>query len=50
MLLLLVLRRVQRWLTYRETLQELENLSDNALSDLGISRMDIKEIARRATR
>jgi uncharacterized protein YjiS (DUF1127 family) len=50
MLMSLVLRKVQRWLTYRETIRELESLSDRELSDLGIGRTDIRDIAHHATR
>jgi uncharacterized protein YjiS (DUF1127 family) len=50
MLMSLVLRKVQRWLTYRETVRELESLSERELSDLGIGRADIRDIARQATR
>jgi uncharacterized protein YjiS (DUF1127 family) len=45
-----VLSKVQRWLTYRETVRELESLSERELSDLGIGRTDIRDIARHATR
>jgi uncharacterized protein YjiS (DUF1127 family) len=50
MIMSLVLRKVQRWLTYRETLRELESLSERELSDLGIGRRDIRDIARHAIR
>ena len=50
MLISLVLRRLQRRLTYRETLRELESLSERELSDLGIGRRDIRDIARHAIR
>jgi uncharacterized protein YjiS (DUF1127 family) len=50
MLMSLVLRKVQRWLTDRETVRELESLSERELSDLGIGRADIRDIARHATR
>jgi uncharacterized protein YjiS (DUF1127 family) len=39
----------QRWAayqTYRDTLAELETLSDRELNDIGISRWDIRRIAR----
>jgi uncharacterized protein YjiS (DUF1127 family) len=50
MLMPFVLTKVQAWLTYRETVRELEYLSDKELSDFGISRSDIKEIARQAAK
>jgi uncharacterized protein YjiS (DUF1127 family) len=49
MFMSLVLRKVQRWLTYRDTVRELESLSERELSDLGIGRGDIRDIARQAT-
>jgi uncharacterized protein YjiS (DUF1127 family) len=49
MLMSLVLTEVQRWLTYRKTVRELESLSERELSDLGIGRTDIRDIARHAT-
>ena len=45
----LILAKVQAWITYRDTVRELQYLGDNELSDLGISRNDIKDVARRAT-
>jgi uncharacterized protein YjiS (DUF1127 family) len=39
----------QRWAayqTYRHTLSELETLNDRELNDIGISRWDIRRIAR----
>jgi uncharacterized protein YjiS (DUF1127 family) len=50
MFMLLVLRKVQKWLAHRETVRELESLSERELSDLGIGRSDIIDIARHATR
>ena len=49
MLMSLALRKVQRWLTYRATVRKLESLSERELSDLGIGRADIRDIARHAT-
>ena len=49
MLMSLVLTKVQRWLTYRATVRKLESLSERELSDLGIGRADIRDIARDAT-
>ena len=41
-------QRVQRYKTYRRTLEELEQLSDRELTDLGLSRSMIRAIAYRA--
>jgi len=48
MLMSLVLTQVQLWFTYHKTIRELESLSERELSDLGISRADIRHIARQA--
>lgn len=45
----LILAKVQAWITYRDTVRELQYLSDKELLDLGISRSDIKDVARRVT-
>lgn len=47
MLISLIFTKIRAWTTYRDTLRELQCLSDKELSDLGISRSDIKDIARR---
>lgn len=36
----------QRWVSYRKTLQELSQLDDRDLRDIGIGRGDIPHIAR----
>jgi uncharacterized protein YjiS (DUF1127 family) len=41
---------VRRWLSYLETVRELEDLSDRQLADLGLVRSDIRRFARQATR
>ena len=41
-------QRVKRYRTYRQTLEELESLSDRELADLSISRSQIRGIAYRA--
>ena len=41
-------QRVKRYRTYRQTLEELESLSDRELADLSISRSQIHGIAYRA--
>ncbi len=43
--------QIRRWARVRNTIRELSQLSDRDLSDLGISRGDIRFIARKhATR
>jgi uncharacterized protein YjiS (DUF1127 family) len=39
---------LQKWRKQRQTIRELERLTNRELSDLGISRCDIREFARRA--
>jgi uncharacterized protein YjiS (DUF1127 family) len=46
----LILGRLRAWLLYLETVRELEDLSDRQLTDLGIGRRRIREVARRWTR
>ena len=48
MLMSLIISKVQAWITYRDTVRELQCLNDKELSDLGIARSDIKEVARQA--
>ena len=48
MFITLILSRARQWLLYRKTIRELECLTDKALSDLGIDRVQIKEVARQA--
>ena len=47
-----LLNRLQRrWdvhMTYRRTVEELQQLSDRELNDIGISRFDIRAIARQS--
>ena len=38
--------RYQAWKRFRESVRELERLSDRELNDLGISRYDIPEVVR----
>ncbi|WP_082666390.1 DUF1127 domain-containing protein [Aureimonas sp. AU4] len=45
-----ILRSYSNWRRYRETCSELGRLSQRDLSDLGIARSDIRQIARQATR
>lgn len=39
---------IKRYRKYRKTVSELERLTDRDLSDLGISRCDIRHIARQS--
>ena len=41
--------RYRRWRRYRETVRELQGLSNRELSDLGIIRTDIGRLAREAS-
>ena len=43
-----ITQRVERYKTYRRTLDELETLSDRELSDLGLSRTMLRAIAYKA--
>jgi uncharacterized protein YjiS (DUF1127 family) len=43
-----VTRKYSNWVKYRRTVDELSRLSQRELSDLGISRNDIKFVARRS--
>jgi uncharacterized protein YjiS (DUF1127 family) len=38
----------RNWRTYRNTVSELDRLSNRDLSDLGIARSDIRRVARTA--
>ena len=40
----------KNWRTYRNTVAELQGLSNRALSDMGIARGNINEVARKAVR
>ncbi len=42
--------RYNRWQRYSRTVKELENLSNRDLADLGISRFDIRRLARESVR
>jgi uncharacterized protein YjiS (DUF1127 family) len=43
-------RIAKSWISYRRTLNELNGLSNQALSDIGVSRYDIRSIASRSFR
>lgn len=44
------IRYAKNWMSYRRTISELGNLSNQALSDIGITRYDIRNIAARSFR
>ncbi len=44
------IRIAKSWISYRRTLSELGNLSNQTLSDIGISRREIHNIASRSFR
>jgi len=41
-------RKLNNWRKYRETVNELDRMSDRELHDLGIGRSDIRRVARSA--
>nr|WP_316657192.1 DUF1127 domain-containing protein [uncultured Gellertiella sp.] len=41
------IRAAKNWINYRRTMNELGNLSNQTLSDIGITRNDIRSIAAR---
>lgn len=45
-----IARSYKNWRSFRNTIAELERLSNRDLSDLGISRADIRSVARSAVR
>lgn len=44
------IRIAKSWISYRRTLNELGNLSNQTLADIGVSRYDIRGIASRSFR
>ena len=44
------IRIAKSWISYRRTLSELGSLSNQTLSDIGISRYEIRSIANRSFR
>jgi uncharacterized protein YjiS (DUF1127 family) len=44
------IRIAKNWVSYRRTMNELGNLSNQALSDIGLTRYDIRNIAARSFR
>jgi uncharacterized protein YjiS (DUF1127 family) len=45
-----MLGRIERYRKYRKTVSELDSLSDRDLRDMGVSRCDIRRLARDASR
>ncbi|MET0600258.1 MAG: DUF1127 domain-containing protein [Mesorhizobium sp.] len=43
-----LIRNYRNWRRYRETITELERLSNRELNDLGIARSDIPFVARKS--
>jgi uncharacterized protein YjiS (DUF1127 family) len=43
-----LINNYRNWRRYRETVNELSRLSNRELADLGISRYDIRYVARKA--
>ncbi|MDD1501080.1 MULTISPECIES: DUF1127 domain-containing protein [Rhizobium/Agrobacterium group] len=43
-----IARSLNNWRKYRQTVTELDRMSDRELSDLGIGRTDIRRVARTA--
>lgn len=44
------IQNARKWMAYRRTLDELANLSDDTLADIGIHRQDIRRVAHRVKR
>ena len=44
------IRLAKSWLSYRRTLSELSNLPSHTLSDIGLTRYDIRMVAARQAR
>jgi len=43
-----LIRNYRNWRLYRDTVSELNSLTNRELQDLGIARRDIREVARKA--
>ncbi|MGG7517485.1 DUF1127 domain-containing protein [Allorhizobium undicola] len=43
-----ITRSLSNWRKFRQTVTELDRMSDRELSDLGIGRQDIRRVARHA--
>ena len=44
------IRYAKNWMSYRRTINELGGLSNQALSDIGLTRYDIRQVASRSFR
>jgi uncharacterized protein YjiS (DUF1127 family) len=44
-----ILSKIRAYKLYRQTVQELSELSDRELADLGVARFDIAALARKAS-
>ncbi|MCM2292774.1 DUF1127 domain-containing protein [Allorhizobium sp. BGMRC 0089] len=44
------IRIAKNWISYRRTMNELSSLSNQALSDIGVTRFEIRNIASRSFR
>ena len=44
------IRIAKNWMSYRRTMNELGNLSIHTLSDIGLTRYDIRNVAARSYR
>ncbi len=42
-----IVAKIRSWMRYRETVRELSRLTDRELDDLGISRWDIRYVAKK---
>ena len=43
------IRNYRNWRAYRDTVEQLGRLSNRQLEDIGLFRMDIKKVARKAS-
>jgi uncharacterized protein YjiS (DUF1127 family) len=48
MLMSFVLSKIRTWFTFHDTVPALQCLNEKALSDIGISRGEIKNVARQS--
>jgi uncharacterized protein YjiS (DUF1127 family) len=44
----IIAQKINAWRRYREVVRELSQMTDNELSDIGISRCDIENVARQS--
>jgi len=48
MLMSFVLSKIRNWLIFHDTVRTLERLNEKSLSDVGISRSHIRDVARQS--